>query len=260
MKKISILLGVMVILAIGSCSNDIVELPEGAVWGANGDIIEGNLDFTMAEFITDVDGEEWIEIGSFERFGTDSVASVDYFYGWDGGVGDIRYRFENGKIETFFLYKYCEIYFCNAVPADGKMLDEYTEDFEYYYYSEDYEIDNVDNSIFFAENTYMPIRGREPWTIVAYNSEYIAIDYTCIFSEGSAYEKSVDFRLVLKKEPLPDNMANANSFPEGYMTDIVEYFNKYDSEFVVDAENAYNENSIEDVMAVWCNYKAKIGL
>lgn len=238
---VSALLGVMILLGVGSCSN---ELPEGAVWGPNGEIIEANLEFTMAELLADVDGVEWSGSQIYERYDDGSISESNIYSNTDGGYTEY-FKFADGKlISVPSMFTYATI----GVPADGEQTNGSSSHYNnviYYCDNTSYEVDNTDNKLFFTD-------GRSSWSIVAYNSECIVVDCDNILKPATT--TYINVRMFLRVTSFPSDIKEYSIYNPDYMVDVMEYLEKYDSKYAALMVTAYESKDYMNVYNVWADY------
>lgn len=227
-------------LLVSSCSNDI---PEGFIQGANGELLEVNTNFQMAEFLNDVYGTEWATVSVYERDGNETGDNIyEGMYGYYGTL----YKFADDEIIGFINMMPLVT---SGIPKNGEQFlssaDAYSQidgEVALYYYPDPYIVDENNNMLSFAAD--------DTWTIAGYSSEYIIIDYE---------DDGRPLRLILESCTFNDCLKDARNYYDYYYTDWIEYFEKYDADFVEDAIIAAETESISTLFQIKITYDKKWG-
>ncbi|MFI3239336.1 MAG: hypothetical protein R3Y22_01905 [Bacteroidales bacterium] len=229
------------LLLISSCNN---EIPEGFVRGGGDELIEATTDFTMAEFLAEMNGTEWVESATYERDG-DNIGKDDIYKDMDGAYG-MQYRFAD---EELHAYCNCHAMIPRGVPENGEqwaVFDDQNNNNSYkctyYHYNMPYIVEDKDNVISFSD--------KDKWCIVGYNKDNIIVDFS---------ENGRDLRMILKAHTLPTCLKDTKAYDDFFYLDLIEYFEKYDSEFVEAAKQAYAEKDEYKRFMIKREYFAKWG-
>lgn len=253
MKKIRFIAFISLVLMLTgtSCISDLFD--DGTEGGTLeiDELVGANTDFDMAQFITETKGQSWKTSIAYYKYDDDDIwyASSD--------LPELKKIYGSVPLQCTFGDNLLQVTVSNnGVPVTSSSLTGAPEDgsqfgdARYYFSPIYYEIDLQNNTL---TSTSEGSAGLDVMTILSYdNGEKIILDWD---------RSAVDYikRIVLVPFELPECLKTAGNYTTDYFTDWVEYFEKYDTSFVEDAEAAYEAGSYSGIYQVVNYYNKKWG-